>query len=643
MSAIVGFLHRTGAPAEMGELRRVIQPLKRWGPDGTQTTVAGPVALAQLSLEVGDRPPAMDPSARAEPGGIGDVAASVSGSGSRLLAVADARLDDRVALGATLGWSKTRIDEASDHRLILGAYERWGPECPEHLLGDFALAIWDGERRSLFCARDPLGVRPFYYYVSDGLFAFGSQIGPLLALPGVPTRLNESTLGAYLAILPPDKDNTFYEGVSRLPPATTLEISADSLKSRRYWELDERREIRLGSNAEYAEAFRTVFREAVGARLGGPRIGVTLSGGLDSSSIVGVARELRSEKDPIVAISGTFPSFRSPTGKVDEKHFIDLVVEGGGVIPHFVSADRLNPIFDFLWQGEEPLPAGALYMDFALLRMAQELGVRAFLNGNDGDTVVGYGRTFLVELAWRLRWRTFFRELRALSRRYRVGRRALLAQWVFPTLVPGLVADRRARSRERDGVIYDTRSFIRRDFAQRVGVIERARELKRREKPSRWDREVHRAQIESSMLTLLLEVMARSAAQFSLEPRYPFLDRRLVEFCLALPGDQKLHDGWDRVVMRRAMEGILPREIQWRDSKQDLSLNLNVGLLAARDLMDRIILRQSSPLEPFVDLEALRGAYRSYLESPERGSRRAFSLFWATVFGLWLEHHQLSP
>ncbi len=628
MSAIAGFFHRAGAPAAERDLERMMVTLKRWGPDGAGAWMRGPVALGQLGLHA-------TPKGLARP-------AVLDGPRRTSFIAADARLDNPRELGSALGLQASQVEGSGHEELIVGAYQLWGTRCVERLLGDFAFAIWDEERRVLFCARDPIGVRPFYYFCSDRLFAFGTQIKALLALPDVPRRLHEATLGDYLALLPPDKENTFYAGIRRLPPGSAVEVARDSLAVRRYWEPDDSRELRLGSDSEYAEAFKTIFGEAVRSRLqDAAPAGVMLSGGLDSSSIVGIAREIRGPDPALVTLSGTFPSFQGSNGKVDETRFIEMVVSGGGVEPHYVPADDRSPLLDFLWQGEEPVPAASLYMDWAILRAANDLGLKAIISGNDGDSVVGYGRAFLGELAWSLRWMTLLKELKALSRRYRVGRRSILAQWVLPTLVPGPIADARAWFRRDQVPVYDPRSFIRRDFAARVGVTERAREMEREDRPRRREREVHRMNIDSPMLTVLLEVFARVAAEFSLETRYPFLDRRLMEFCLSIPGDQKLRDGWDRVVMRRAMEGLLPPEIRWRDAKQDLNPNFNLKLLESRELLDDIVVRDPEILEPYVDLSALQTAYERFLASPGTG-QQGFSVFWAAVFGLWLRHSDIS-
>jgi len=625
MSAIVGILRRDGAPLERADVVRMAEPLTAWGPDASGYWSAGSVAMGQRTLATTPEAAGYTPPTRDRDGA--------------LTLVADARIDNREELIAALGTAPG----VSDDELILAAYERWGRDCPERLLGDFAFAIWDGRSETLFCARDHMGVRPMYYYLSERLFAFGTQIKALLRLPEVPRRLNEEMLADYLALLPPDKTSTFYTDIERLPPGYVLEATRDRVTRRSYWSLDARRELRLGSDAEYAEAFRELFTETVRCRLrGSTPVAALLSGGLDSSSIVCTARELLDEGERLITLSATFPSFRSPDTPVDERRYIDLVVAGGGVEANYLPADAASPLFEFLWRGEEPIPAAAMYMDWTIFAAAKERGVRVLLSGNDGDSVVGYGHAYLAELAWRGRWKTLLDELYALSRRYGAGRRDLIRHWVLSTLVPDGVAAAWTRFRDNGGPIYDPRSLISADFADRTGVRQRAREAQREDRPTRTEREAHLRAVESSLLTLLLELFARGAGQFSIEPRYPFFDRRLVEFCLALPGDQKLHRGWDRTVMRRAMEGRLPEEIQWRREKQNLTSNFNIRLLDNRPLLDRIVHGDQELVNRYIDVAALREAYARYLADPTRKTRDSFAVFWAATIALWLQESKLA-
>jgi asparagine synthase (glutamine-hydrolysing) len=154
---------------------------------------------------------------------------------------------------------------------------------------------------------------------------------------------------------------------------------------------------------------------------------------------------------------------------------------------------------------------------------------------------------------------------------------------------------------------------------------------------TRTAREVHWQGLNQALYAYTLEIADKAAAAFGLEARYPFFDRRVMEFCLALPADQKLGQGWNRWILRRAMKDILPPEIQWRRNKGNLSPNFHRRLLDfERENLERVILQDPAPIEPYVDREAMRGAYREYQKNHARTQGESIQLFAAVNLALWL-------
>src|SRR3989441_814506 len=279
MSAIAGIVRLDGAPADRANLDRMLERLAHRGPDGHGSHIADSCGLGPRMLWT---PPQALHQRLPPPNSTGGPPPT-----------ADARIDNREELCSLLCAPST----VTDADLILQAYARWGERCPEHLLGDFAFALWDARRGLLFCARDHFGVKPFYYHHRPGrLFAFASEIKGLLVLSDVPRRLNETRVADYLVPLLEDKEITFYEEIVRLPPAHRMVVTREGVRIDQYWTLDPEREIRMKSDAEYAAAFREIFTEAVRCRLRSAfPVGSMLSGGLDSSSIACVPRELLAE------------------------------------------------------------------------------------------------------------------------------------------------------------------------------------------------------------------------------------------------------------------------------------------------------------------------------------------------------------
>src|SRR5579862_1739106 len=297
MSAIAGVVYLDGRPVN-GEPERMAERLAHRGPDGSGAWTRGSVGLGHRLRHT-------------TPESLSEAQPVVVRSG-RLALVADARIDNRAELLEALS-VEPRPAPISDAELILRAYEAWGDQCPERLLGDFAFAVWDERRQVLFCARDHFGAAPFYYHHAPGrAFIFASEIKALFCCPEVPRRLNEERLSDYLQPMLEDKTATFHQEIHRLAPAHRAVMSRDGIRIEEYWALDPEREIRCSSDAEYAEGFRERFLEAVRCRARSAfPVGSLLSGGLDSSSIACAARMPgMGNGEPVHTFSAVFDEVR---------------------------------------------------------------------------------------------------------------------------------------------------------------------------------------------------------------------------------------------------------------------------------------------------------------------------------------------
>ncbi len=329
MSAIAGIYYLDNRPVDRADLVKMTDILAHRGPDGSNVWSEGAIGIGHRMLWT-------------TPESLLETLPLVNETGE-LVITADARIDNRDELIEALELTQRPAEKITDTELILAAYERWGEECPEHLLGDFAFAIWDGRKQELFCARDHFGVKPFYYYCSDKIFIFATEIKALFCLHEVPRQLNEVKVGEFIVSNFDDTTNTFYQDILRLSPANSLRVSYTGTRLHSYWSLDFSHEIKLDSDEEYAEAFRKIFTEAVRCRLRSAfPIGSMLSGGLDSSSIACVAKNLLSETGdtPLPTFSAIFDKVT----ECDERSFQNAVLSQGGFEPHYFHADQVGPI-----------------------------------------------------------------------------------------------------------------------------------------------------------------------------------------------------------------------------------------------------------------------------------------------------------
>ena len=338
-----------------------------------------------------------------------------------LVLTADARIDNRMELIGQLGLGTKDDRGLRDGDLILLAFKRWGDRTPEYLIGDFAFAIWDASSRVLFCARDPIGIRPLYYsYCPGRYFVFASEAKAVLAYADVPRRINERKIVDHLTRSFQDTRRTFYEDVVRLPPAHSVTVGQESMQLRRYWSLDCARDLRLKNDDEYAEAFRELFVEAVRCRTSTAfSVGSTLSGGLDSSSIACAANRMLSESQrPLFTFSAIFPSLAEANCEESTSAYVDVVLKKRHVRADAVRADQSSPLDDWARVSShlgDACLAPNLYIHWALYKAAAARGVRILLDGLDGDTTVSHGLAYLTDLVRAGRWVRFSREAAALS------------------------------------------------------------------------------------------------------------------------------------------------------------------------------------------------------------------------------------
>lgn len=634
MSGVAGIVRFDGQPVEHDLLNGMHTVLRHRGADGMGVWRSQLAGLIYAGRHI-------TPESAAEP-------LPYQSLTSGAVITADARLDNRQELIGELGIADHAI---ADSLIILRAYEKWGENCPDRLIGDFAFAVWDPAQRQLFCARDAMGVRPFYYFEGPSCFAFGSEIKAILQVPDIPRRLDETTVGDYLCHVFQDPEITFYRGIRRLPAGCSLTVRDGLCQISCYWNPDPNREIRLRSDAEYAEGFRSIFTEAVRCRLRSDRpLGSTLSGGLDSSSIVCTTRDLlkQSNRSPLHTFSAIFPGLpEKQLARIDERDYINAVVQAGLIEPSYVEADRISPLADLdrvLWLHDEPAFGPNMYIHRALHRAANERGVGVMLDGLDGDTTVSHGFDYLAQLLQRGRWISLAREAGALARQYEMPTSNVIWRFAVRPSAPEAAVQAWRFVRGRKEPNHREMGLLNFDFARRTGLIDRLNTPAPRPFLPPSPRANHLAGIRSPLMTYALELVDRSAAAFSLEARYPFFDRRLIEFSLALPLSQKLCQGWTRMILRRAMQGILPPEIQWRRTKGDLSPSFVHGFLrTGRTALERALSEDASLIEPYLNLSALRQMFDHIITSPRKSSEDSLTLFGVVMLSSWLRKVKVSP
>jgi len=568
----------------------------------------------------------------------------------------DARIDNREDLLARSSFGHKPPAEISDSEIILNAYAKWGEDCPQHLVGDFVFAIWDTKQKKLFCARDTLGLKHFYYYYRPGvIFALASEIKALLMIEEVPKELNESHLADYLILKSEDKISTFYEDIQRLPLNHSLTVTSEHLKTRECWS-PKFTELKLRSDADYQDAFLEKFTQAVNCRLRSAfPIGAMLSGGLDSSAVACVADRSLREKGlgPLHTYSAVFPTLVEHDPRIDETSYMRSVIEKIGADSHFVHVDDASPLQNMdkiVWHTDHPVGYLNVYMDSQIFKSCQADGIRTLLTGHDGDTTVTYGYQEFEQLARRVRLIRMIREARAMninipSRAHSLKRLAW-HQGVKPAIPTALVAAWRAARFWKKSVI-STSTVAHPLHLSSVNPAFRSREELVRRMDALWEEnyprgvspaEHHWNSLTTGLFSNMHEQVEKLSAAFGVEPRHPFFDRRLIEFCVALPPGQRIYKGWTRSIFRFAMEGILPPEVQWRTDKANLGAHIKLNLLKyGREDIETAINRDSWKIAKYLNIEHLRSAYKEFGHDANRKDAEALLLLTSMYLIKWLD------
>jgi asparagine synthase (glutamine-hydrolysing) len=285
-------------------------------------------------------------------------------------------------------------------------------------------------------------------------------------------------------------------------------------------------------------------------------------------------------------------------------------------------------------------------MDLAVFQATSRAGVKILLSGNDGDTTVSYGYELLTELARQGRWIRLFKEAKALAVRHNSPDRVWRLLWVLGLrpLLPGRALRLWQRLRYGCRPAWGESVPIRPEFARRVALEDRMRALKAQPSVQGNARMEHIRALQGGLLSYALNILDKTAAKCSIELRYPFFDRRLMSFCVSVPATQKLQNGLGRAIMRRALKGVLPPEIELRVHKGSMESNFQTKLLALdRTRLDQLFDGDAQFVEPYIDLEKLRQFYVQYLAAPRKATREALALFQVGCLASWLRRAQLAP
>ncbi len=535
MSGIVGILDRSGAPVDRTLLQDLTQFLSYRAPDALEVWCDGGIGFGHAMLRT------------ARESGMERQPTSVD---AKNWIVADCRLDCRRELLLKLAENGVRLQGITpDCELILWAYNVWGVECVRYLAGDFSFAIWDAPRQILYCVRDHFGIKPFYYATLGDLLVFSNTLNCVRRHPAVSAELNDAAVADFLLFgLNCDNGSTTFRDVRRLPPAHSLTVSRDGTEIARYWRAPVDGRIRYRRPADYVEHFRELFAAAVSDRMRTNRIGVLLSGGLDSASVAATVNKVRS-------------------GSPEPVRFTAYTITYGGLIPDRDGelASRLAKLLgipirnvnmgslraferwedpSLMWPEpvDDPLFMG-LYEQFRPIAA----GCRSVFSGEGSDNLMRFEMgPHAKDMLRRGEWMSFSAQLpRYLFLRGRRLRFRRLLKRVF---------------KEAPGGSYFPR-WIDAVCARRMNLEDRWQKVETSWKDFRHSDHplLPRGYLSLALphWSRLFELTDPGVTRCQVEVMYPFLDLRIVNYLLAVPPFPWF---FEKRLLRVAMRDRLPKE-----------------------------------------------------------------------------------
>ena len=581
MSGVLGILWRDGQPADAATVQRMLDGCPDHSIDGQAIWLDASVALAHQHFFI-------KPEDHLDDQPIADDAA-------HLVLSADLRLDNRVELMNALGLHGEER-HIGDAQLLLHAYRRWETECPKHLLGDFAFIVWDNDKRQMFAAVDPLGQRGLFYTLQRDVFIVASDILHVLAHPAATARLNESKIAEYLNCDSSNVEDTYYEEVYQCPPAHCLLVNCNSMRKWQYWELDPHRRIRYRYDHEYAEHWLSLVTEAVRCRLSSTApIGLSLSGGLDSTTIAAVVAQLRMQNESLVPSFHCYSYVFDELMSCDERVYIAPLVEQYGLDVTYLLADDAWTLNDFAeWPVERDLIwADAYYwLNYRVLVAAKQSGCRLLLTGDYGDLLYEGGHYWAADMIRGLRVRDAVHVLR--RKRNQFAWRSEVLDAGIKALLPDELKQpvRRLRLRShREEYPFPFPGFHP-NFIAGTGLRDHWPKQVQVTRGVRSDRRVRMDVILDRGGAQGIQSSRRLHHRFGLERTAPFYDRRLVELATALPAYQLGKPGRSRCIMRDAAGGLLPERVRERLDKTTFQPLMNLGLLQRTEQVIFDILRE---------------------------------------------------
>ena len=605
-----------GGKADPSVVEKMTSALVHRGPDGAGAYADGPVAFGFRRLSILDLSHAGD-----QP--------MISADGQTVL-VFNGEIYNYIELRQELMARGHVFHSTGDTEVLLMAYREWGKDCVQKLNGMWAFLIYDLQRGIIFGSRDRFGVKPLYRYRHKDFWLFGSEIKAILRSGYYSAEINWRVSSRFLLqqLLEVDTE-TFYQDIHQVPAGSAFELGLDGrLREWRYWSLDR---FEPGAVSNPAESFYEVFEDAVRLRMRSDvPLGVFLSGGLDSTSIICAMARCQQE----IGTSMALMAFSYMTPEFDESRYIQDTVRQTGATLNRLSVNPMElfkKLDEVLWYQDEPFHTMNVLIGYELVQLAAKNGIKVILNGQGADeTIAGYGiyfpnywYTLLAEGRIPRLWDEINGYCQVQGGHPSTLFKKVLGSFVRTQLYRIPLLRRTSAQRHRQRAVGN--HWFTRDFTSQLPAENLV--------PEQPLDKALKFSVERALLPLYLRTEDRNSMAHGVEARLPFMDYRLVSLLFQLPAEWKMRGPWNKYVLREAMQNRIPESVRSRSDKMGFNFPLStwVGTALYEPLHD--LLSSQTVRERGIYNAA---AIRRDLERHQRGEINASAeLFNVAQFEAW--------
>jgi asparagine synthase (glutamine-hydrolysing) len=605
VSGLVGIWNRDGKPVERSTIAVMADAMAHRGGDGLEFSGQGPAIfgchLRKVTPEsLSERQPLSDSDGK--------------------LMVFDGRIDNRAFLIAEVDWQGDPA-QLPDSELVLMAWRRWGDHFPARLAGDFAIAVFIPREHKLILVRDPVGSRPLYYWSDARTAIFASEIKALLAHPEIHAEPNRDLIRERLLSEDgedSDDGETFFKQIFSVLPGQAVQITARHFSSKSFWDFNPQGRLRYSAYSDYTIHFRRLLTQAIRRRMRSKYpVAVAVDGGLEGSIVTGIAHQIARKSPEFMML----PIAANPH---EEDEFVRLL-EGqiGGEIQRVDAGSPERSLIEkFIWRSEAPILQDRWCTEASIISCAHGHGARALMSGFCAEALI-FSPAYLIDFWKRLSWRRIRRHLRHYPRwiaeRESAAIRRRFARELIANLTPAVLRSFISPMRHAGGAS----AWMAEDL---VNAPSRPRARARSTRAhSAYGASIYQT-LHSKSLRLRIEAEEKLTAGFGLDLAMPLMDRDVISYLIAIPGEIQNQGGVPGGLLRDAVRGLVPADIRrrrWRDRGNGIE----------QMSRERVELYRA----------ALNGPFRCGLIRAAAGDRLSDSNFMRAMgLELWFEHFMSS-